>query len=639
MDSKKADTDSKKIDANLWINRFFFVNYLLMLINVAGFMLLNEGSGIIAALFSVAVTIAYALVYLIPAGIIISVAKTLTKLLRIWDKTYARIFIYSVSILTLTLSHLVILVDRTIFKMYGFHFNGFVWNILTTKGGFESLGFDHGAYWVATGATAGFIIAEILILIVCIKWNNFKVSRTSKLPHYLRISMPYIAGLMFIAQGISFGFSSYSGCSSILVRSYTVPFYLPITFKSVLRDLGFKPSEKNVLTAKQNKNLALNYPLKEIKQRPDSTKYNIVWLVAESLRADMLNPEVMPQTYKFAQKGQWFLNHYSGGNGTRKALFSMFYGLYGNYWDAFLNEQRSPVVMDLLQNNGYQIDLYTSARFTYPEFDKTLFSKIPKKQLHEQPTGVGWKSDRENVAKMLKFISTRDKNTPFMSFLFFESPHARYYFPPECAIRKNYLKDFNYATADIAKDIDLIHNRYINSCYHLDTQLARIIDYLEKEKLLDTTIVIITGDHGEEFMEHGRWGHNSAFVEQQVRTPMIICVPGMKPKQYTKMTSHLDISPTVMHLLGVENPSEDFSLGIDMLSDKERKYTIISDWDSLAYRDDKYKIVLPLKASALGNVITTANDEKVEDSSIVYSQEQKNLIQVLSDSGKFTKKH
>ena len=36
-----------------------------------------------------------------------------------------------------------------------------------------------------------------------------------------------------------------------------------------------------------------------------------------------------------------------------------------------------------------------------------------------------------------------------MTFMFFESPHARYYFPPETVIRPDYLKEFNYATADI----------------------------------------------------------------------------------------------------------------------------------------------------------------------------------------------
>ena len=354
----------------------------------------------------------------------------------------------------------------------------------------------------------------------------------------------------------------------------------------------------------------------------------------------MLSEEIMPQTSKFAQKAQYFTNHFSGGNGTRKALFSMFYGLYGNYWSKFLNEQRSPVIMDLLQQDGYQIDLYTSARFTYPEFDKTLFSHIPAEHLHEHASDQGWKSDRINVSRMLDFIDSRDKSRPFMTFLFFESPHARYYFPPECEIRKDYLKEFNYATADIEQNIGLIFNRYVNSCNHLDTQFARVIDSLDSKGLLENTIVIITGDHGEEFMEHGRWGHNSAFVKEQIKTPLIIWVPGMKPAEYTKMTSHLDIPATIMDILGMENPAEDYSLGINLFSHKERQYTVISDWDSLVYVDSDCKIILPLKASAmLDNEITTSDDKTVPDPSAVYSHEVGNIVQVLRESTEFTQKN
>jgi membrane-anchored protein YejM (alkaline phosphatase superfamily) len=53
-----------------------------------------------------------------------------------------------------------------------------------------------------------------------------------------------------------------------------------------------------------------------------------------------------------------------GGNGTRMALFSMFYGLYGPYWFDFLNTRRSPVLMDVLQQQKYQMSMYTSARFS-----------------------------------------------------------------------------------------------------------------------------------------------------------------------------------------------------------------------------------------------------------------------------------
>jgi len=623
------------------INRFFFVNYILMLISLSGFAVINARSDMRTLIFSITVVFAYSFIYLVPAGLFLFILNTVLKLFRLTN-VFIKFFVYGMAVFVFTLTHLIILVDRIIYKMYEFHFNGFVWNILTTKGGIESMGFDNVAYWTSAGFFLGAIIIEVLLLFVCIRWGTFKISRISRLPHYLRVAMPYTAVFLFAVQGVCFGISSFNGNSDILAASNAFPFYMPITFQGVLKDMGFESHRKMALTANQDDNLALQYPLKEIKQRPDSPRYNIVWLVAESWRADMLTEEIMPQTWEFTLTAQRFLDHYSGGNGTRKAMFGMFYGLYGNYWSKFLSEQRSPVLMDLLQQNDYQIDLYTSARFTYPEFDKTLFSRIPAEHLHEQPDSVGWKSDRINVSRMLDFINSRDKSKPFMTFLFFESPHARYYFPPECEIQKDYLKEFNYATADIQKDINLIFNRYVNSCNHLDTQFAKIIHYLQENDLLDSTIVIITGDHGEEFMEHGHWGHNSAFVEEQVRTPMVIWVPDMKPAEYTKMTSHLDIPPTIMHVLGVENPSEDFSLGIDMFSDEKRQFTVFSDWSNLVYMDSDCKIVLPLKVSASFtgiNEVTTADDEIVEDSASIYNKKINTLVHVLNDASKFTTTH
>jgi hypothetical protein len=411
---------------------------------------------------------------------------------------------------------------------------------------------------------------------------------------------------------------------------------MPITFQGILTDMGFEPARDTVLAVSQSDGLALCYPLAPIRQHPDGPRYNIVWLVAESWRSDMLTPEIMPRTWEFACGAQHFMNHYSGGNGTRQAMFSMFYGLYGNYWFRFLHERRSPVLMDLLQQNNYQIELYTSARFTYPEFDKTLFSRISADHLHEHTESEGWRSDRENVTRMLDSIDQRDKDKPFMTFMFFESPHARYYFPPECEIRKDYLREFNYATADLEKDSGLIFNRYINSCNHLDMQFARVIDYLGKNKLLDSTIVIITGDHGEEFMEHGRWGHNSAFNEEQVHTPLVLWIPGREPEEYTKITSHLDIPATLMEALGVENPAGDYSLGENLFSEQERLYTVLGDWDSLVYIDSDCKIILPLKATAMFNEITTADDKIAVNPSALYELKTKNLVQVLKKSGEFT---
>lgn len=624
------------------INRLFFINYVLLAFTLASFIFFNAHIAMISILFMMAVVLSYAFVYLFPAGLLLSILNAGAKLLHFTENIYAKLLISALAVLTFTMTQLVILLDRVIYKMYGFHFNGFVWNLLTTKGGVESMGFDPSAYWMSGGAILTALGIETMLLIACVRLDSVKLGRIGMASRYLKRAMPYTASAMFLVQALFFGVSSFRGDANVLVSSRVFPFFVPITFGGILSDLGFTSTRNAALSSGQLENVALNYPLQPLRQRPDSPQYNIVWLVAESWRSDMLTNEIMPRTTQFAKQSQHFVDHHSGGNGTRQAMFSMFYGLYGNYWSAFLREQRSPVLMDLLQQNGYQIDLYTSARFTYPEFDKTLFSGIPAEHLHEYTTNLGWKSDRVNVTRMLERIDARDKNRPFMTFLFFESPHARYYFPPECELKKEYLKEFNYATADLENDIDLIFNRYINSCNHLDSQLARVIDYLDQNDLLDTTIVLITGDHGEEFMEHGRWGHNSAFVEEQVKTPLVMWLPGMKPADHTEMTSHLDIPSTLMRVLGVENPATDFSFGGDLFSGEERNYAVVADWDSMVYMDNDCKIILPFKVSASfagSDEMVNAHDETLPNPSDMFKKKMNTLVSILQQSGTFSNAH
>jgi hypothetical protein len=189
----------------------------------------------------------------------------------------------------------------------------------------------------------------------------------------------------------------------------------------------------------------------------------------------------------------------------------------------------------------------------------------------------------------------------------------------------------------LEKDIDLIFNRYVNACHHQDSQIKRVLDFLEQEHLLDNTVVIITGDHGEEFMEKGHWGHNSNFVEEQSRVPLVLYVPGTEPGVEERMTSHVDIAPTVMKLLGVGNPPEDYSLGFDLLGDQRREYTVLSDWNRICYVDQKYKAVYPYKGPPVQNVITTKNDEPVGDEAAFTASSKNNLVKVMSELGRFNR--
>ena len=238
---------------------------------------------------------------------------------------------------------------------------------------------------------------------------------------------------------------------------------------------------------------------------------------------------------------------------------------------------------------------------------------------------------------MLEWIDKRDPERPFMTFLFFESAHAQYHFPPETVIRKDYLEDFNYATVDLQKDIGKIWNRYLNSCRHLDTQYERVLKYLKDKGLLDSTIVLVTGDHGEEFMEKGHWGHNNQFHEEQVRTPLILHVPGKGAQKIERMTSQLDIPATLMTLLGVTNPPRDYTLGYDLFGSETRKYTVFSGWDDIGYMDEKYKATFPLKGAGFAQKkVTTRDDGPVADKSAFFAERKTELLEIMNDMTRFS---
>jgi membrane-anchored protein YejM (alkaline phosphatase superfamily) len=177
--------------------------------------------------------------------------------------------------------------------------------------------------------------------------------------------------------------------------------------------------------------------------------------------------------------------------------------------------------------------------------------------------------------------------------------------------------------------------------HHLDSQFGRIFDYLRENNLLDSTIVIALGDHGEEFMEHGYWGHNSTFVDPQTLTPLVLWIPGHKAGTHDYMTSHMDIIPTIMPLLGVTNPVSDYATGISLFPDKPRTATYLADWSRVAYVDNDVKIVMPIKLNGLlRSRMTTAQDEDIPASrqGEVFAAKNPQLVRMMQDMGHFMEK-
>ncbi len=623
---------------NKLLNHYFFLSYLIILALCSGYLKNVSFSGTRTIFFVTAVYLSYSFIYLLPVLLFTKAVHRLHYWLKKDAPSRMTWIVYAVAIIGTGMTELMVLGDCTVYNIYNFHLNGFVWNLVTAPGGIESMGGSSSTNMVLIAILFGVLSLQIILLWIV---SLFLRRRLPEQPLKTRRTYLYLL-IIFIAltlgERITYGISQLQAYGPVLTASNVFPFYMPMTFYHLAKKLGYNVHrEKNFHLTDDGK---LLYPLKPLILKKQEKLPNIVLLVSESWRWDMLDPAISPATWKFAQKSHQFRHNYSTGNGTRMGIFGFFYGLYGPYWFPFLNARQSPVLMDTVQKLGYQISMYTSAKFSYPEFDRTVLVNLPDSAIHEYGSKEpGWERDRKNVGDLLDFIRNRDPHRPFFTFMFFESPHARYYFPPESIIRKDYLKDFNYATMSLDKDIGLIKNRYINSCHHLDSQLQRIFDYLEREKLLDNTIVILAGDHGEEFMEKGRWGHNSEFHEEQTRTPLVIWIPKTGSSISDQMTSHLDIAPTLLPLLGVTNPASDYSLGHNLLSGYHRRHTVIADWSRVAYVEQDYKVIIPFKrAGFIQTKVTTGDDQEIKDTSAFLS-EHKDIIPSLMRELSLFKQH
>lgn len=70
---------------------------------------------------------------------------------------------------------------------------------------------------------------------------------------------------------------------------------------------------------------------------------------------------------------------------------------------------------------------------------------------------------------------------------------------------------------------------YDDCIVDLDEQLGRLFSTLDSKGLLQNTIVVVTADHGEEFGEHGGFGHGQRLNSEVVRVPLLIVAPGSVP--------------------------------------------------------------------------------------------------------------
>jgi arylsulfatase A-like enzyme len=84
-----------------------------------------------------------------------------------------------------------------------------------------------------------------------------------------------------------------------------------------------------------------------------------------------------------------------------------------------------------------------------------------------------------------------------------------------------------------------------------DYHIGRVLEALDASPLADRTVVVLTGDHGEAFGEHGAFFHGREVWEEIVRVPLLIRVPGGVARRIDRRVSDIDLAPTVLELAGL----------------------------------------------------------------------------------------
>ena len=500
--------------------------------------------------------------------------------------------ILAINVILITIIISVLIIDTFIFSQYKFHISGFVIKLLFDTGS-QVINFSAEMWVTALIAFTLIFIGELYLAKTLWQHRNRLVS-IIKPKRFISIMI----GLYFISHFIHiYADANYDQSVTSLSRYY--PLLNPATSKKSMIKYGLAGTMQESEFNNVNNSGNLKYPISKLTFTGEPSKLNILYIVIDSWRHDAMNKDITPNIYKFGQENLNYANHFSGANDTRTGIFSLFYSLPGTYWHSIESNQVPPVIMQTVIEASYETAIYASAPLINPEFNRTVFK--PVKNLETSTAGkTAYERDEKIVNKWTNFISKRSKQNlqqPFFGFLFFDSVHA-YQYPPDYPRHFTpTLSEINYFKLNNDTDQLPVKNFYYNITHYVDSLVGKIIDQLKKKELLKNTVVIITGDHGQELNDSklNYWGHNSNFSEYQTKVPFIMHWPEKEPEVIKPTTSHYDLTPTIMkHVFNAVSDTKTYSIGRDLFQKdlQSVESIIMTNFSMIAIQDMKNNSIM-----------------------------------------------
>lgn len=154
--------------------------------------------------------------------------------------------------------------------------------------------------------------------------------------------------------------------------------------------------------------------------------------------------------------------------------------------------------------------------------------------------GTVQRPGNEVVDAALDWLGKRPK-TPFFAWVHLYDPHLPYS-PPE-----PYASEYGPSPTGL----------YDGEIAFMDSQIGRLVEWLDRKALSRSTILALVGDHGEGLGEHGEYAHGYFIYDYAVQVPFIVSLPFVETEgvRLTQQVSTVDVFPTLLDLAGLKPPS------------------------------------------------------------------------------------
>lgn len=151
--------------------------------------------------------------------------------------------------------------------------------------------------------------------------------------------------------------------------------------------------------------------------------------------------------------------------------------------------------------------------------------------------------------KGIRFLehAQASSDEPWLLWLHYFDPHREYM--SHAGLSEQFVTPGERSQAAVLGDV------YDGEVRYTDEHVGRLLERLGTLGLAENTLVVLVADHGEEFQEHGGWGHGHSLHREVLHVPLVFRAPGLAPRRVRELARQIDVLPTVLELLGLTAPA------------------------------------------------------------------------------------